>query len=74
MSLVLPQKAPYLDPPLREHLELATCHGRRKWMRATGRGRAVLIDCRALSVTEGVFERRLDGDAVEQNALRCRVE
>jgi hypothetical protein len=32
-----------------------------------------LIDCRALSVTDGVFRRRLDGDAVAQRALRCRV-
>jgi hypothetical protein len=31
MSLFLTQKTPYLDPPLREHLELATCHGRREW-------------------------------------------
>ena len=32
-----------------------------------------MIDCRALSVTDGVFRRRLDGDAVAQRALRSRV-
>ena len=71
MSLVLTQKTPYLDPPLREYLELAICHGRRE-------GDAERSSCfdrlSALSVTDDVFERRLDGDAVAQNALRCRVE
>jgi hypothetical protein len=32
-----------------------------------------VIDCRAFSVTDGVFGRRLGGDAVAQNTWRCRV-
>jgi hypothetical protein len=73
MSLVLTQKTPYLDPPLRENLELAICHGRREWNEGDAERSSCLIDCRALSVTDAVFGRRLDGDAVAQNALRCRV-
>ena len=32
-----------------------------------------MVDLRVLSVTDAVVWRRLDGDAVAQKALRCRV-